>query len=185
MPVNMVVSEKNICKNFIFNPFSQFLKLENINVSAFDFKSHRQVQKERTLSFKTIKSTLHKNTTLCHVFLIKISSYSSATTGFISWASITVAVWEAQMLQSATVHVAKCDNPACVLRTPWCAGNAVCTDVLIHTCWGILQCETMLSLLKLSIASLITNAGALVVLLRKRSQAGMTEVAVLLSKVEA
>lgn len=51
-------------------------------------------------------------------------------------------------------------------QDPCCAGNAVCTDVLMHTCWGILQCGTMLSLLKLSIASLITNAGALFVIPR-------------------
>lgn len=49
-------------------------------------------------------------------------------------------------------------------QDPRCAGNVLCTDVLMHTCWGILRCETMLSLLKLSIAPLITNATALFVI---------------------
>lgn len=57
-------------------------------------------------------------------------------------------------------------------QDPRCAGNVVCTDVLIHTCWGILQCATMLSLLKSSIASLITNAGDLFVILRWEALGG-------------
>ena len=49
-------------------------------------------------------------------------------------------------------------------QDPRCAGNVLCTDVLMLTCWGILRRETMLSLLKLSIAPLITNATALFVI---------------------
>lgn len=112
------------------------------------------------------------NTILHHTPSIKISDYGFVKTGFISWASITVTVWEPQMLQAATVHVVRCDNPRSCTRDPRCAGNVVCTDVLIHTCWEILQCGTMLSLLKLSIASLTTNAGAPFVILRWEVQWG-------------